>query len=127
VNEGAFLPTSIMSPGTTFARLEPMRVLFAFALAVASTSCAARAPAGPAWPRSADREVDGGETLAPRTAARAIAAIVEDDRAADRSAADKPAAAPSAPASGPAPATSAPTPEDLNLEEIVIEVDEASP
>ncbi|HET7500267.1 MAG TPA: hypothetical protein VFK02_04665, partial [Kofleriaceae bacterium] len=72
-----------------------MRVLLAFVL-VACTS-AGRGPAGPAWPKQAAREADGGESLAPRAAARAIAAIVEDDRAAER--AEKPAAATPAAAS----------------------------
>ena len=67
-----------------------MRVLLVMALAVASMACAARGPAGPAWPQAAARDGDGGESLAPRAAARAIAAIVEDDRPAERAAADRP-------------------------------------
>ena len=101
-----------------------MRVLLAIALAC-SIGCAARAPAGPAWPVPASREADGGESLAPRAAARAIAAVVEDDRAADRAGGDKPAAPAVAPA-GDRAASSAAAPaaeEPLNLEEIVIEVE----
>jgi hypothetical protein len=102
-----------------------MRVLLVIALAVGSMACAAREPAGPAWPRTAAREADGGESLAPRAAARAIAAVV-DDRAADR-AGDKPAAA-SLPAAS-APAAAAPgsvqvTEEPLPLDELVIEIDD---
>jgi hypothetical protein len=87
-----------------------MRVLFVIALAAAMSACSAHGSTGPAWPRSAARGADGGESLAPRAAARAIAAIVEDDRAADRAAAAAPAAA---------------APEDpLMTEEIVIEVED---
>jgi hypothetical protein len=74
----------------------------------------------------ASREADGGESLAPRAAARAVAAIVEEDRAADRAGGDKPAAAAADRAGGDKPAAAAPAAaeEPLNLEEIVIEVDE---
>jgi hypothetical protein len=77
------------------------------------------------------REVDGGESLAPRAAARAIAAIVEDDRPADKVSVDKPAPAavvgatsgavdkPTAPLSG------LPVPDDtITTEEIVIEIED---
>jgi hypothetical protein len=100
------------------------RVLLA--LAACSMACSGHGPAGPAWPKPAEHRVDGGESLAPRAAARAIAAIVEDDRPAERVVADKPAAAP-APASaapaGPVAATPAQD-EPLPIEEIVIEVDD---
>jgi hypothetical protein len=108
-----------------------MKRMFLVALAACSVACSSHGPAGPAWPKPAAREADGGESLAPRAAARAIAAIVEDDRPAERAAADKPAAA-SAPAAS-AAATAAPaagaavTPaqdEPLPGEEIVIEVDD---
>jgi hypothetical protein len=73
------------------------------------------------------RDADGGESLAPRAAARAIAAIVEEDRPAERAAADKPAAGPvpavSAAAGAPAAAPPAQD-EPLPAEEIVIEVDD---
>jgi len=101
-----------------------MRVLLVIALSAGSMACAAREPAGPAWPRAAERATDGGESLAPRAAARAVAAAV-DDRATDR-AADKPAA--SAPAAS-APAAAAPgsvqvSEEPLPLDEMVIEIDD---
>ena len=106
-----------------------MRVMLLLALAACSTACSARRPAGPAWPRPAAREADGGESLAPRAAARAIAAIVEEDHPAERAAADKPAApAPAVPAAAPAPAAAtapAPAPDEpLPAEEIVIEIDD---
>jgi hypothetical protein len=97
------------------------------ALAAWSMACSGRGPAGPAWPGPATRDADGGESLAPRAAARAIAAIVEEDRPAERAAADKPAAAP-LPAAGAAPAApvaaAAAQDEPLPAEEIVIEVDD---
>ncbi|HZJ66509.1 MAG TPA: hypothetical protein VFD36_23540 [Kofleriaceae bacterium] len=104
-----------------------MRVLFAIALCASSLSCARQDPAGPAWPKWAERESDGGESLAPRAAARAIAAAVEDDHAADRAAGDKPAApAPATPAvpEKPAGGTVTVTEEPLSPEDMVIEVDD---
>ena len=108
-----------------------MRVLFVIALAAYGSACSVHGPAGPSWPRAATHEVDGGESLAPRAAARAIAAIVEEDRVADRAVADKPAAA-AAPAMAAPTGTgdraappAAPAPEELMTgEEIVIEVDD---
>ena len=101
-----------------------MRVMLVIALAAGSMSCARQDAAGPAWPRSAERETDGGESLAPRAAARAIAAVVEE-RAAER-AADRPApAATAAPGERPASQGSVQvTEEPLPLDEIVIEVDD---
>ena len=58
-------------------------------LVIALFACSPSGPAGPAWPKTHVRETDGGESLAPRAAARAIAAAVEDDRAVDRTAGDK--------------------------------------
>ena len=93
-------------------------------LAAGSLACSTRGPSGPAWPRPAPRAADGGESLAPRAAARAIAAIVEDDHAADRAVAATPAAAPS-PAVSATPATAPPAQDEpLPSEEIVIEVDD---
>jgi hypothetical protein len=77
------------------------------------------------------REVDGGESLAPRAAARAIAAIVEDVRPADKPSADKPAPVASTGTTGgasdkPAAAPSAvPAPDEaITTEEIVIEIED---
>jgi len=103
-------------------------------LVIALAGCwppAPAAPTGPAWPKPRIGAVDGGESLAPRPAARAIAAIVEDDKPADKAAADKPAA----PSSGgpgsnaadkPAAATPAMTPPDdpIMTEDIEIEIDD---
>lgn len=102
--------------------------LLVFALA----ACSSPASAGPAWPKSTARDVDGGESLAPRAAARTVAtANAEDDDdddkpaapAADKPAADKPAAVrdggtPVTPAASPA------TDEPITTEEIVIEIED---
>jgi len=103
-------------------------------LVIALLGCSHPQPTGPAWPKSHARETDGGESLAPRAAGRAIAAAVEDDHAADRAAPDKPdkpAAAPATatPASGPTSekppgGTVTVTEEPLSAEELVIEVDD---
>jgi hypothetical protein len=104
-------------------------------LVIALLGCSHAAPTGPAWPKPHAAESDGGESLAPREAARASAAAVEDDRAADR-AADKPAATPPAatpsaatPPAGatadkPAAGSVTVTEEPLTAEELVIEVDD---
>jgi hypothetical protein len=101
-----------------------MRVLLVFALAACGS--AGHVSTGPAWPKAAVLEVDGGESLAPRAAARAIAARVEDDRSAER-AADKPAspaAAPAATGDRPAATPASPQPEEVPGEEIIIEIDD---
>ncbi|HEX8112820.1 MAG TPA: hypothetical protein VF516_34045, partial [Kofleriaceae bacterium] len=68
-----------------------MKRMFLLAVAACSMACSGHGPVGPAWPKPATRDVDGGESLAPRAAARAIAAIVEEERPAERVVADKPA------------------------------------
>jgi hypothetical protein len=105
-------------------------LLFAIALAACSSSYG---PAGPSWPKAHGRERDGGESLAPRAAARAIATVAGDDKPADRAAADKPAASASdtptaagadKPAASPLGST---TIEDVIMtEEIVIEIESES-
>lgn len=95
-------------------------------LVIAVAACSSPAAAGPSWPRPAPHEVDGGESLAPRAAARAIAAIVEDDKPADK-AADKPAAASGVPAADKPPAVTLPVPaadEPIMTEDIVIEIED---
>lgn len=102
-----------------------MRVLLVIVGSAALLACAAREPAGPAWPRAAERDSDGGESLAPRAAARAIAAVVEE-RAIER-AAEKPAAPAPPAATAAAPAASGTvqvTEEPLPLDEMVIEIDD---
>jgi hypothetical protein len=100
-----------------------MRVLFVFVLVACSS--ASHGSAGPTWPKAAAREVDGGESLAPRAAARTIAAIVEDDRGAER--AEKPATPAAASGTTEKPATVTPNPQQLEEipgEDIIIEIEE---
>jgi hypothetical protein len=103
-------------------------------LVIALLGCSHPAPTGPAWPKPQATETDGGESLAPRDAARAIAAAVEADRSAgggaDR-ATDKPAETPatatppaSPPADKPAAGSVTITEEPITAEDIVIEVDD---
>ena len=85
--------------------------------------------AGTKWPTPTDKETDGGESLAPRAAASAIAAASTDSG-------DKPASEPAEPAAATAkpevdaakPATSATTQASeetvITTEEIVIEIEE---
>ena len=101
-------------------------------LVIALAACSSTASARPTWPKATVREVDGGESLAPREAARAVAAAVEDDRTADQ-----PADKSSPPSPSPATATGAtadkpgstgqtatPADEPIMTEEIVIEIEE---
>lgn len=93
-------------------------------------ACSSAPPAGPAWPKLSPRADDGGESIAPREGARALAAI-EEDRPAERAieaAAAVQGAAPTAAAGGKptatTPASDPAIPEDLLMtEEIVIEVE----
>lgn len=101
-------------------------------LVIALLACSHPVPSGPAWPRAHVRDSDGGESLVPRAAARAIAAAVEDDRPADRAAGEKAAAV--APAGIVTPGVTADKPattpsvtvteEPLTTEEMVIEIDD---
>lgn len=102
-------------------------------LVIVLAACSSVPVAGPPWPRFAARPSDGGESLAPRAAARAIAAVVEDDKP-ERAAADKaaPADVPSGAATtagstekppGTLPATTV-SEEPITTEEIVIEIDD---
>ena len=51
----------------------------ALALVLVLSACGARAGGGAAWPKMAEREHDGGESLAPRPGAAAIAAVASSD------------------------------------------------
>jgi len=100
-------------------------------LLIALLGCSHPASTGPAWPKTHAQDSDGGESLAPRAAARAIAAAVEDDRPADRAAGEKAAATPAVvvtpAAAGDKPAGTPSvtvTEEPLTAEEMVIEVDD---
>jgi len=101
-------------------------------LVIVLAGCSTPAASGPAWPKARVRPSDGGESLAPRPAARAIAAIVEDDKPADKAAADKPAVPSPGSTAGSAaekPATitpaAAPAADDpIMTDDIVIEIDD---
>jgi len=101
-------------------------------LVIVLAGCSTPAAPGPAWPKPAVQTSDGGESLAPRPAARAIAAIVEDDKPADKVATDKPAAPPAGSPGGSAvdkpaaitPAAAAPADDLIMTEDIVIEIED---
>lgn len=98
-------------------------------LALTLAACSHTGSSGPAWPKERER-ADGGESIAPREQATAVAAVDPDaDDDDDAKPADKPAdkpaekPAPAAPEAG-APATSAAAPSEdpVTTDEIVIEV-----
>jgi hypothetical protein len=95
-------------------------------LVIALAACSAPAAAGRSWPRATAREVDGGESLAPRAAARTIAALVEDDKPGDKGAADKlPATSGGTADKSPAAGPPALTPDEpLMTEDLVIEIED---
>jgi hypothetical protein len=86
---------------------------------------------GPAWPKLSEREVDGGESLAPRQAS-SVAAIEDADDASPSAATPAPAAGatPAAGSAAPArterPADAPPSrePDVLNIDDIVIEIED---
>jgi hypothetical protein len=97
-------------------------------LVILLAACSAPASRGPAWPKLADREVDGGESLAPHTASTVEGVVeVSEDTEEDGEAEDKPAAAAPAKAETPTGAASgsSATPEEpITTEDIVIEVED---
>ncbi len=105
-----------------------MRIALAVVLVL--SACGARAGSGAAWPKMAERENDGGETLAPRPGAAALAAVAsasddDDDIKVVSSGTTeaKPAAASSASTATPGAATQ-PDDNPIMIEDIVIEIDE---
>lgn len=102
-------------------------------LVIALAACSSAAAARPTWPKQTAHETDGGESLAPRAAARAIAATDDDDdrpsapaspAAADR-AAERPAASAGQSIDRVAPAAASPSPDEpVQTEDIVIEIDD---
>jgi hypothetical protein len=92
-------------------------------LVIALAACSSAATAGPAWPKPAAREVDGGESLAPRAAARAIAALIEDDKPSSKPI-DKPAVAAALAGPDKPAATISVVEEPVTTEELVIEIDD---
>ena len=91
-------------------------------------ACGARGSNRPAWPERAEREADGGESIAPRESTTVAAVEAADG---DDTAVIAPPAAAAAPAgAGTTPATTTTTitaPEDtITVEEIVIEISDDS-
>lgn len=105
-----------------------MRIALALVLVV--SACGGRAGAGAAWPKMAERENDGGESLAPRPGAAAIAAVAKSDDDDDdiKVVSSGTTEAKPAPASSASTATTGPAaqPDDnpIMIEDIVIEIDE---
>lgn len=101
----------------------------AVVLASGLAGCGAGRDRGPAWPEPHEREVDGGESLAPRQPA-AVVAIEKAEDATPGTAA--PPAAPGTADAAAAPGSDRPAPEDpaqkdpdvLTTEEIVIEIED---
>ena len=104
----------------------PMRLVAGVIIAALLAACAGRASSAPAWPKLSEKEVDGGESLEPRT----IAAIPEKDDDEEAVVEDKPVEKPAeatAPAEDKAetPETPAAPPDEIiTTEEIVIEVED---
>jgi hypothetical protein len=95
-------------------------------------ACGSRAPA-PAWPKTADAETDGGESLSPKKSSPLAASDVADDDDDDivvAKPADKPATKATADdktaETSKAPTTPTVTaPDDvINLDDLVIEIDD---
>ncbi len=95
-------------------------------------ACGGKPSAAPAWPKTADKEVDGGESIEPRAKASAVVASTKEEAvvvvtpAVDK---DKPAEKPKTDAETTKPATiTGPTPaiEEIIIttEEIVIEIED---
>ncbi|HEY5933525.1 MAG TPA: hypothetical protein VIU61_02760 [Kofleriaceae bacterium] len=95
-------------------------------LSVLMMACGGSAKAGPAWPKQADKEVDGGESLEPRTAS-AVAAVEDDDDdevVVEVKPVEKPVEKPAAVEVKPATPVPAPPAEPITTEEIMIEIEE---
>ncbi len=101
----------------------------ALLLVILIAGCGARSASGPAWPKMADKEADGGESLAPRTAAASVTAAADGDDdddvkvVATSPATDKPAVTSDKPATVGTPTVTAPD-DTITVEEIVIEIDD---
>ncbi len=98
-------------------------------LAVLLLAACGRASAGPAWPKMAEREADGGESLAPRAKASAVAAAAAADDDKPAKVEDKPAATPAktdTETTKPASTTPTQAPDDISIttEELVIEIED---
>ena len=101
-----------------------LALLLAFCL-----GCSGSSGREPKWPKLTEKEVDGGESLAPHTATT-VAADRSDDASdtrpdtPSRPTVDRPATS-DAPASTPSQPASSSTPDDpIQTEDIIIEIDD---
>lgn len=97
-------------------------------LVLALVGCTHAASTSPAWPKSAARDKDGGESLAPHES-KAISVAVEKSEV-ETKPETKPEVKPVVPvteggaAPATAPAVTAPTDETITTEDIIIEIDD---
>src|ERR1700733_8424673 len=97
-----------------------------FLVVVVLAACAPHSASGPAWPKAATTETDGGESLEPHESHQVAEAIEKSDAAA------KPTAAAAAPTVAPtdvvapvvAPSVSQPIEDTITTEDIIIEIDD---
>ena len=106
-----------------------MRQLLAVLVIATIAACSGRGSREPAWPKRADAEVDGGESLAPRTTAVAAAdedATDDDEKPAVKADEAKPAAEAKATEEKPAvtPAATVTPEEVIQIDDIVIEIED---
>lgn len=99
------------------------------AIALALIAACGGSSRGPAWPKSADHETDGGESLAPKPGSVAVNASSDDDDEVVATPAEKPAAkAPADETKPDSPRPTAPTvtaPDDvINTDDLIIEIDD---
>jgi len=100
-------------------------LLFIAVLGLAA--CGARGASGPAWPKTAASDTDGGESLAPRQpAALAVAAAAADDEdvTVDVPPTTTTPATPAATTPAATPSAAAPPEDPITIDEIVIEIDD---
>lgn len=100
-----------------------------FLFAVALVGCARSATTGPAWPKPATAETDGGESLDPHVSRREVTEIERSDDDVKPPATETPIVKPSAPAAAtsagtPAAPPQTPTEETITTEDIIIEIDD---
>jgi len=103
-----------------------MRLVAGLLIAVLAAACSGRSTSGPAWPKSSEKELDGGESLAPHVASSVAPPEEAKEPVVEEKPAEKPEEKPATPEVKPAtPATPPPVAEQpVTTEEIVIEVED---